>query len=720
MKKLTSSTLLIIIATTLFACTAQTPTKLPDNHQLTNKADTTNPVNPLLSLPLSNEGIYLYSVLIHKKVNAFYNQQRLSEVNQLAKQNQYFLKIESQHKYNPKNHPNHELINVYSDGVYPNYEPNSSSQPDNTLFKDDTFQDFLANIQTKAQVIHVTGFDQKKFLAVANFAASWIEKNTELAVVLNMVRKTEKEYVIANVTVDHNPSQRLGRIDFYINGSLIFAELITEKPVGRIRKEKTYRLGVPSGKHRIKVEITSLGGDRVANTVNLENKFFPDRTLHLVAIGINEFPNLPPKNRLRNAVNDARLVKKIFKEKAASLFKGKVSVQPYYLGHDQTTKAHIEKLIGKVRKNVRPNDYFIFFVSSHGMIFENKYYFVPSDFDMDLKVDSLSRQWKKSIRNGFGEDQISELLLNIPTVFRMAILDTCHAGKEIDSIKSSLATAPFGKKEGISILAAAKTTQAASDNYQGNGLFTHVFAKGLTGAADYNRDNIVDSMEIAQYVTTSVGKLSRSKGTIIQDAVVLPNPMSSYNRRFELTQLSPDIATTLSPNIFTPRESQLYLAAIQKHDSELMNGVIRNNNRHHDGKLQTLLSKPFSSEELTNKLSKYHSVDISISFMTGKTELAPREINKLKIIASALNNTPLKTKRIFIEGHADSLGDDDYNMTLSQARAEHVSYLLNQSFLVENDRLSALGFGELYPVGDNATPEGRAQNRRVSLFIYNE
>ncbi|MBV1921353.1 MAG: OmpA family protein, partial [Pseudomonadales bacterium] len=100
--------------------------------------------------------------------------------------------------------------------------------------------------------------------------------------------------------------------------------------------------------------------------------------------------------------------------------------------------------------------------------------------------------------------------------------------------------------------------------------------------------------------------------------------------------------------------------------------------------------------------------------------LAPREINKLKIIASALNNTPLKTKRIFIEGHADSFGDDDYNMALSQARAEHVSYLLNQSFLVENDRLSALGFGELYPTGDNATPEGRAKNRRVSLFIYNE
>ena len=69
---------------------------------------------------------------------------------------------------------------------------------------------------------------------------------------------------------------------------------------------------------------------------------------------------------------------------------------------------------------------------------------------------------------------------------------------------------------------------------------------------------------------------------------------------------------------------------------------------------------------------------------------------------------------VAIQGHTDSVGSDAYNLKLSQRRAEAV-----RDFLVEKGiaaaRLTTKGFGKADPVASNATPEGRAQNRRVEL-----
>lgn len=69
---------------------------------------------------------------------------------------------------------------------------------------------------------------------------------------------------------------------------------------------------------------------------------------------------------------------------------------------------------------------------------------------------------------------------------------------------------------------------------------------------------------------------------------------------------------------------------------------------------------------------------------------------------------------IEVAGHTDSRGSDKYNMNLSQRRAEAVrSYLVSKG--IAADRLTAKGYGESQPVADNATDEGRFQNRRVEL-----
>lgn len=67
-------------------------------------------------------------------------------------------------------------------------------------------------------------------------------------------------------------------------------------------------------------------------------------------------------------------------------------------------------------------------------------------------------------------------------------------------------------------------------------------------------------------------------------------------------------------------------------------------------------------------------------------------------------------------GHADSVGEDAYNLDLSQRRANNVANVL-QSSGVASSRILRDGRGERDPIASNATDSGRAQNRRVEVYI---
>ena len=89
------------------------------------------------------------------------------------------------------------------------------------------------------------------------------------------------------------------------------------------------------------------------------------------------------------------------------------------------------------------------------------------------------------------------------------------------------------------------------------------------------------------------------------------------------------------------------------------------------------------------------------------------EFNLVKI-ATILNQ--FGEMNILIEGHTDAVGTDEYNLGLSQRRAEAVRVFLVSQGVTET-RLSAAGYGESRPVADNETSEGRQKNRRVDLVI---
>ena len=83
-------------------------------------------------------------------------------------------------------------------------------------------------------------------------------------------------------------------------------------------------------------------------------------------------------------------------------------------------------------------------------------------------------------------------------------------------------------------------------------------------------------------------------------------------------------------------------------------------------------------------------------------------------LATVLTKYPKTT--ITVAGHTDNTGRSDYNVKLSERRANAVRFALADRG-VAGHRISTMGFGAENPVASNATPDGRAQNRRVELHI---
>jgi len=105
----------------------------------------------------------------------------------------------------------------------------------------------------------------------------------------------------------------------------------------------------------------------------------------------------------------------------------------------------------------------------------------------------------------------------------------------------------------------------------------------------------------------------------------------------------------------------------------------------------------------------------AVLFASNKSELLPSAQRKLGDVANALSQQDPKSTMV-VEGHADSQGADEFNQTLSQKRAESVrAYLITKGISAE--RLTAQGFGETRPIADNASAEGRANNRRVEIVV---
>ena len=106
-----------------------------------------------------------------------------------------------------------------------------------------------------------------------------------------------------------------------------------------------------------------------------------------------------------------------------------------------------------------------------------------------------------------------------------------------------------------------------------------------------------------------------------------------------------------------------------------------------------------------------------VLFSAGKVEVGPGAQRSIDKLAEFLKAYP--KRNVLIEGHSDNIGNEDFNIKLSQQRADAVRDMLVARG-VAPQRIRTKGYGPKFPVVDNDTAAGRQLNRRVEIVVLNE
>ena len=131
----------------------------------------------------------------------------------------------------------------------------------------------------------------------------------------------------------------------------------------------------------------------------------------------------------------------------------------------------------------------------------------------------------------------------------------------------------------------------------------------------------------------------------------------------------------------------------------------------------TRIETMFSSEEVqvTREGNSIILRLVGLTFEVGQSDINPLSGHLLRRVYNAVEIFP--QSQVIVEGHTDSYGGSQSNLTLSRSRAEAVGNHLNTILGLAEFRVSAVGYGQTRPIANNETSQGRARNRRIEIRI---
>lgn len=233
--------------------------------------------------------------------------------------------------------------------------------------------------------------------------------------------------------------------------------------------------------------------------------------LYALIIGINTYKN--KSIALTYAVPDAIAFGNTLQKSASPLF-AKMDIQ-VLTTPEATTKEAIIKSFEQLRLKIKPNDLFVFYDASHGIVDvvnnEEQYFLLTSNV---LLLSS-----RNIGKDAMSQKDLAKLVGNIPAQKKLVILDTCNAGKGGKEIQIALLQQTRGLNEstavkllqrtiGSAVFSSSSDTQQALEGYKGHGLFTYVLMEGLRGKADIKKDGFITIYGLADYVGEQVVNLS--------------------------------------------------------------------------------------------------------------------------------------------------------------------------------------------------------------------
>jgi OOP family OmpA-OmpF porin len=117
-------------------------------------------------------------------------------------------------------------------------------------------------------------------------------------------------------------------------------------------------------------------------------------------------------------------------------------------------------------------------------------------------------------------------------------------------------------------------------------------------------------------------------------------------------------------------------------------------------------------------VQKKVAVSLNVEFDTGKSVIKEKYRDDIKKIADFMQK--YSDTNVVIEGHTDNVNrskDPDFNVKLSQSRANSVRQYLIENFGIDASRVTSVGYGPDKPIASNDTDEGRQKNRRIDAVV---
>jgi hypothetical protein len=309
----------------------------------------------------------------------------------------------------------------------------------------------------------------------------------------------------------------IGSVNIYLNGAQVANDtrgVIVKSKAAASERSLTFTIPLIKGLNEIRIIAFNGDNSMESNPARISvfsRAMMRKPNLYALVIGINTYRN--QSISLTYAVPDAVAFAGTLKKVAAPLFE-KVDILTL-TAPEATTKDAITKAFEGVRQKVGPNDLFIFYNASHGMVDvvngEEQYFLLTSNVrllsSLHIGKDALSHK------------DLVGMIGSIPAQKKLVILDTCNAGKGGKEIQIALLQQTRGLTDatavkllqravGSSVFSASSDTQQALEGYKGHGLFTYVLLEGLQGAADFKKDGFITVKGLALHTEERVMTLS--------------------------------------------------------------------------------------------------------------------------------------------------------------------------------------------------------------------
>lgn len=357
----------------------------------------------------------------------------------------------------------------------------------------------------------------------------------------------------------------VGDIHIFVNGSEVKNN--KKRALKKKRAEmnvKSFNLKLQKGLNELKVyaydQSNTVRSKTIYHDVIANYTLNTKPTLHAVVIGIDRFKD--NSLNLKFAEADASLFGTTLFKRARTLFK---HVDIIYLKkEEETTKEAILAKLASLN-NISANDFFVFYVATHGIKIDNTYYLITSNI--------ASQQQNYIKEQALSDKELLKAFKLIPTANKLFLFDTCYAGSINKNISKKLSASV--KNLNITSIAAASSIQTALEGYaDGHGIFTYVLSDALEGDADINNDGVVQSMELVNYTKRVVPVEALAYNHVQTPAYFQAGQVFNLTK---LRRFKGPVA--MQPQYFQPNEIKKLINHMNHNEVTALNKIILNNKK---------------------------------------------------------------------------------------------------------------------------------------------